>query len=384
MKRLDKATTHPPSQRVVFVETYPHVFTGAQRATLLLATELADRGWHVKVLATMAGPYVDAARTAGLEVTILEAPRALQRYGGQTRGVRAVTAALVLPWYWLRLGRWFRRADGIVHIADHRGQIIAGPAARLARLPVVWHVHSLSTNRVLNRLCSRLADRVVVPSRTAVDRMPALESRRAVAVVPYALPPAALAPAAGSCPRVPTLVTVGRLHPDKGIDVLLRAVALLRPAVPDVRVIVAGGPQRGVERHHDELVALRRDLGLDAVVELPGHVERVAHLLASASVYVQPSRERTELQPIAILEAMAAGVPVVATAVGAVPEQLGGGTIGTLVPPEDPAALARAIAAVLAAPAHAHEMAAQAAVSVRASATSSRMTDQIIEVYTSL
>lgn len=120
----------------------------------------------------------------------------------------------------------------------------------------------------------------------------------------------------------------GRLSPEKGVDVLLGAAAKA-----GVTVVVAGdGPTRG------ELAAAYPD------VRFTGHVNRdeVAELLRGARAAVVPSVS-LENSPLGVLEAMAAGVPVVASAVGGVPELLNDGVEGLLVPPRDTDALAQAL-----------------------------------------
>lgn len=131
---------------------------------------------------------------------------------------------------------------------------------------------------------------------------------------------------------------VGRLSSEKGADVLLRALALLpRERYPDLKLVVVGdGPQR------PELEQLIRSLGVEDRVEMMGTRHDVPEILATLDIFALPSRR--EGLPLALLEAMAAGLPVVASAVGGVPEAINRAELGLLVPPEDPAALSRALA----------------------------------------
>jgi glycosyltransferase involved in cell wall biosynthesis len=370
--------------RVVFFDAYPRAFSGAQRATLLLMRGLRERGWTTALATPGEGPYVDAARAAGFSVSVLDVPAALSIYGRQTTGLRVPAAAASAPGTWGRLARWLRGRADIAHVADHRGQLLFGPAARLARVPVVWHVHGLDGNRWLNVVCSALAARIVVPSLTVAETLPGLRRGRSLVVVPYALPAEALARPDRRPPAEPVVVTVGRLHPDKGIDVLLRAMVRLRELVPAATAVVVGPPQAGVEAHEGELVDLRHRLGLDGAVELAGLVADPQHLMLQATVYAQPSRERTELQPIAVLEAMAVGLPVVATTVGGVAEMLGHGRFGLLVPPDDPEALAGALARILDDPDLARRLGRAGQAHVREACSAERVLDQVEQVYSSL
>ncbi len=150
----------------------------------------------------------------------------------------------------------------------------------------------------------------------------------------------------------PLIVAVGELIPRKGYDVLLEAlVRLRRTGHPKTCLAIVGdGAARG------ELEGMAARLGLAGAVRMTGHLGRedLRRLLHRAGVFAMASRQ--EGMPLALLEAMAAGLPVVATRVGAIPEVVTP-ACGRLVPVDDPAALAAALAAVLSAPDEARAMA---------------------------
>jgi glycosyltransferase involved in cell wall biosynthesis len=164
---------------------------------------------------------------------------------------------------------------------------------------------------------------VVVPN--AVSAPPELPSRRHAAPGPL------------------TIACVANLIAYKGHADLLAAAALLREAGhADWRLLLIGeGPERAA------LEAQVEELGLGAHVELRGTCTDVPAVLAEADLSVLPSL--TEGMPNAVLESMAAGVPVVATAVGSVPELLGDG-VGALVAPGDRAGLAAALGEMIGSP----------------------------------
>lgn len=131
-------------------------------------------------------------------------------------------------------------------------------------------------------------------------------------------------------------LAVGRLHHMKGFGDLLAAVALVHRSRPDLRFVIAGdGPLRG------ELERQIARLRLDTTVVLAGWRDDVPALLARSSVFVFPSH--LEGLPGAVIEAMAAEVPVVATSVGGLPELIDDGGTGWLVPPSTPEDVAAAI-----------------------------------------
>src|SRR5262249_46104027 len=139
----------------------------------------------------------------------------------------------------------------------------------------------------------------------------------------------------------PTVLNVARMtYPVKGHDDLLRAVAVVRRAVPALRVFLVGdGPREAALRR------LTTDLELDGVVRFVGRRDDVPALLVRADLVCHPSR--MEGLPNAVMEAMAAARPIVATAVGGTPELIQDGVHGVLVPAESPDDLARGILALL-------------------------------------
>jgi len=137
-------------------------------------------------------------------------------------------------------------------------------------------------------------------------------------------------------------VTVARLRPPKDVMTLVRAIALLPPG--SARATVVGdGPERA------DLAEEVRRLGVEGAVDLVGEREDVADLLAAADVFALPTL--SEGLPMSVLEAMAAGLPVVAAAAGGVPELVEDGQTGILVPPGRPDALAAALGRLAADPA---------------------------------
>ena len=137
------------------------------------------------------------------------------------------------------------------------------------------------------------------------------------------------------------LLFVGRLHPQKGVDTLLRAFALLRPRLPRPAVlrIVGDGPRR------DQLRALAVDLGVDAHVEFAGQRDDVGPYLDAADVFVLPSR--AEGLSNALLEAMAAGIPPVVSDVAGNRDGVRDGHSGLTAAVDDPPALAAALQRLL-------------------------------------
>jgi glycosyltransferase involved in cell wall biosynthesis len=159
---------------------------------------------------------------------------------------------------------------------------------------------------------------------------------------------------------------VANLRPEKGHDVLIDAARLVNDRYSGVHfTIVGGGPERA------RLLRHTNDHCLGGIVTFVGHQEDVASALAAADVFVLPSR--SESFPNALLEAMAAGVPVVASAVGGVLELVEHGRTGTLVPAGNAGALADSLCGLIAEPARGIAMAGAARAHVAATYSFDRM-----------
>ena len=141
----------------------------------------------------------------------------------------------------------------------------------------------------------------------------------------------------------PRVVAAGRLHPKKGFDVLIAALAILRDQGQGFDCEIAG---EGDERA--KLEGLIAEHGLEGRVRLVGWRADVSAFLATGDVFAFPSYQ--EGFPLVLLEAMAVGLPVASSAIPGPVEMIEEGVDGVLVPPGDPAALAAALAAVIAAP----------------------------------
>jgi glycosyltransferase involved in cell wall biosynthesis len=202
------------------------------------------------------------------------------------------------------------------------------------------------TRRFAKRILSRRVRAHVAVGKGAAHEVERLAGLRPGSLgvvyngVPDATPQAAERFSAG-----PTIGTTARLEQQKGVDVLLRALPLL----PDVTAVVAGD---GSERR--QLRELARSLGVSERVVWLGWCDEPRRHLGALDVFVLPSR--SEGFPLAIVEAMLAGLPVVASDVGSVREAVLDGHTGVLVPPDDVEALARALRELLDDPAGRREL----------------------------
>jgi glycosyltransferase involved in cell wall biosynthesis len=246
----------------------------------------------------------------------------------------------------LLLGRLVRgvRAD-VVHTHLVHADLYGGLAAKLRGARLVSTKHNDDPFRTgpfrhVERALTRATDRVVAITdalrRFTIEQVGVPAAK--VETIHYGLDDLPFAWGENPPDNVPcdarVVLSVARLAEQKGVDVAVRAL----PSLPDdvVLVVLGEGPQRGA------LERLARELGVDGRVFLLGRVPDVAAWLQRADAYVQPSR--WEGFGLGVLEAMLASLPVVASNVSSLPELVAGSETGILVPPDDPDALASAIA----------------------------------------
>jgi glycosyltransferase involved in cell wall biosynthesis len=280
-----------------------------------------------------------------------------------------------------RFSRWCaERRIALVHTAQLYPNIFGLPAARAAGIPVrIANRRNLGAGgrpwlRAFERTALRLAHVVVANSNAAAAclRTEGLPSDR-IAVVRNGIDADAFAsPRRVAHPR--RVIVVGNLRAGKGHDVLLRAVPLVLARHPDATFHVVGDGPLGTE-----VRALADTSGISAAVTFHGHQEDVRARLADADIFVLPSL--SESSPNALLEAMAAGIAVVASNVGGVPEIVDDGRTGLLAPPADPAALADRIVQLMDAPDVRHRLAAAAQAHVASRHSFEEMVRQFDGLY---
>lgn len=313
---------------------------GTEKQVVLLAEGLKRRGVDVTVVVlTGPGPREEALRDARVPVVHinLEQP-------GDWRAVPLLLGAMG------RLTAFLRRyRPDVVHAFLFHSYVMAAPAARLARIPVLVagrrslddFKRGMRVALWIERIATRLTDLLVANAGAVAEcvrvgeRVPADK----ITVIYNGLPSTAFEAAEPAVLQTshPVVLCVANLKEHKGHEHLLAAAALMRERGVLCTLVLAGdGPLRAdLQRQADEL-------GLD--VRILGARTDVDRLMARADVVTLPSM--TEGMSNAVMEGMAAGRPVVATAVGGIPELLADGR-GLLVPPGDPDSLATALASVL-------------------------------------
>jgi len=354
---------------------------GAERFLVELCRALPSDRYQV-IVSTVSGdgPRANDLCQAGIEVFSLQA-----------RSNWELTAVF-------RLARFMRRRGvDIVHTHLFVGGVFGRLAALLAGVPITITTEQNAyapghlpprSQIVADALLARFTDRLVAVSQGARDYLVQVErvSPAKIRVVPNAIPwPEPVCPAdveaarrdLGAGGRSPLLGTVARLTVQKGLSYLLQALSTLRARFPGIYCVIVGdGPLRS------DLESLAVRLGLEDHVRFCGLRRDVPAILQSLDLFVLPSL--FEGLPVALLEAMAAGRPVVATRVAGSSEVIEDGVNGRLVPPADAAALAEAMAELLDDPEQAQALARRGQEIVRQRYTIDRVTEAYERLYEEL
>ena len=282
-----------------------------------------------------------------------------------------------------RFARWCRRERiAIVQTCDFYSNVFGLPGAFLGGVGVrIGSRRELNPDKTaaqirLQRLAYRCATRVVANSPSAA-RMLSDEGvpQAHVSVIPNGLDGALFSDRTVRGP-IRRVVTVANLRPEKSHETLIVAASLLAQSCPELRYRIVGD---GSRRH--ELEALARIKGVDRIVEFAGHRDDVPAVLAASDLFVLPSR--SEAFPNGVIEAMAAGLPGVASAVGGLRDLIDPGRTGILVPAEDPQLLAAALKGLYEDPERAWEIGAAARAEVLARYSFERMIGAFADLYRS-
>jgi len=356
---------------------------GAEKVILALSNQLLKCG-HRSKIATIVSPADDgdplgsAAKNIGLSHVQFFAKDGFR------------------PGLIRRLLEYVRLSNvDVVHCHGYRADILLGCLPRRKRpCPFVTTLHGWTAGTLwskmgiyeaLDRRCAARMNAVVAVSELIESAMAplvpgdrlfrisnALDSGRGTSRAIRAMKAAGSPRHHGS--ETLRLLYVGRLSREKGVDVLIGAVCSARRGGVSLHLDIAGdGPEL------ESLMTMAQKSGVSSSVTFHGYVSDISGLFQAASALVIPSR--SEGLPIVLLEAMAAGVPVIATRVGQIPEVLADADLGLLVVPESPDAIASAIAEVSAFPDRIVEMATRAKQHVEKHFSVEAMANSYVAVY---
>lgn len=365
----------------VYKDYYP-VLGGIENHVKVLAEAQAQAGHHVIVLVTALGPRTTIEDIGGVRVI----------KAGRFATVASTPLSLSLPIILARL----RPDITHLHFPYPLGEAAQTLLGRSRRTVITYHsdiVRQQDLLRLYRPLLWRVlakADRIIATSPNYVATSPYLQRfADKCVIIPLGVDvdrfqqadPAQVAATRTKGRQRPILLFVGRLRYYKGLDDLLRAMALLRDSrehLTATLLICGSGPMESAWR------ALAHELGIAENVHFLGDVpdEALPALYHAADLYVLPANSRAEAFGVALLEAMAAGLPVISTEVSTGTSYVNiHGETGLIVPPRDPERLAQAIATLLNDPALRQRLGAQAQARVRAEFSQTAMIERVLDLY---
>jgi glycosyltransferase involved in cell wall biosynthesis len=307
---------------------------GAERHVIHLGRALTDRGHSVTVACSVGGHFQAVGERAGMKVVPLCGKLAKRRFGA------------AFAW---RVRRLVLHEDpDLVHGHLYSGGLAAAFATAGTGIPLVLTEQTEAPwrrrrQRLASAMAYRRAAKIIGVSKTITA---AIERDFGIAPEKLSCIPNGVRLEQGPTSRpcgVPVIGLVARLTPEKDVGCFLNAAARVAERFPTAKFRIAGdGPLR------PEVERLASDLGLGKRVSFLGVLDEMRPFFES--VHVLAVTSVAEGTPLAIVEAMGASVPIVATRVGGIPEQVTDGHNGYLVEPRDPCALAERIGSILADP----------------------------------
>ena len=305
------------------------VITGA-----LLAKALEASGeWKTLSVCNSAGPTLDYHRTIGIEAVPLMASQGLSYTPNPNDGnrLRRIAKRILL----FRAARRFLKSasPSIIHVHDESSALAWGLAARAKQIPLVWQVHQQLPQRWIDWLLRRLAAHIVFVAANNQRRFDGIELP-ASSVIYNGVDLAQFYPASRKTEGPVTIGFISNLVDRKRPSWLVRAAGQLAREGLNIKVLLAGNDFSGGAKAK-ELQALADREGITGRYHYIGPRSDVPDVLRALDILVLPSERDKEAFPRIVVEAMACGVPVLATAVAGVPEAVVDGETGSLVDPDD-------------------------------------------------
>ena len=351
--------------RIAFCHFTADLCGGADFCLLHLVTHLPRERFLPSMILKTGDPMAERYRSAGIEVieTHLVPPRRALEIGKLARYFGSFVPSVICV-----AGAVRRLRADVVHV-NTLYNLQGAFAARLAGRPLVWHIREMGADsrlaRVMLRCVALLATRAVPMSQAIASTLHGCDSRvrmiydgidlsrfESIAGVETVRAEFGLA---GDGALV---TTVGRIEPWKGQHILVEAVPEILKEHPNARILIVGGLAVNKPEYERGLRTRCAELGVSGRVIFTGIRSDIPRILAASNVLVLPSAT-PEPFGLTVVEAMAAGCPVVATAAGGPLESVVDGVTGWLVPPNDPQAMAQKIRRALDHPEEARAMGAR-------------------------
>lgn len=324
---------------ILYIDSSQGIYGGGQISLLELLKNIDRTKFRPVVILSEAGKLQKEIEQIDLDCKIISMPSIT---------LFNIFSCIVAIW---KLGLFMRKRQiTLVHTNTSRATIYAGLASLISRIPVVWHIRIPHSDGLLDRFLASRSSHLITVSQAVKRRFNWLREGK-IRVIYNGVDTKRFSPG-------PTyndlrrklnlndenivIATVGRLSHEKGLEFLISALEGIVEKYPQTKVLIVGN---GNEEYHLSLQAKAKNLGLSSNVIFAGFREDIPEILRCVDVFCLPSL--TEGFNRTLLEAMACGLPVVATSVGGNVELVQNSLPGLLVPPNNSSALAAAIVELL-------------------------------------
>ena len=336
---MGEATEGLVMHRILYIDSGKGIFGGGQISLLELLAHIDTTKFLPLVIVSEEGKLKKEVKKLGIECMLLPMPR-----------FKWLNPFPLFAGFW-RIFNFVRQQKiKLIHSNTSRAALYAGPMAKILGIPLIWHVRVPPPDKLLDRFLVLFSSRIIVVSRIVKRRFEWFKKNR-VEIIYNGVDTQRFSPGKAQDDVRKKLHinsedivigAVGRLSPEKGLEYLISAIREVANAYPRTKVLLVGD---GDEKYRLSLQEKVKDLELSPHIFFVGFHEDVPQILRCLDIFSLPSL--TEGFNRSLLEAMACGLPVVATAVGGNVEIVQDGVNGLLVPPSNPGALAGAITELL-------------------------------------
>lgn len=351
-------------KNIVFFD-HTSKISGGEIALFNLVTTLNKNKYKPIVVVCSDGPLVENLRSANIETHILPLEDSVLETRKDSLGVSSLLQlqkALLTFNYSLKLAGFFRKLNAdLVHANSLKSDLIGGLAAKLAGVPIIWHIRDRIADdylpgkvvKVFRSLCTCVPTHVITISQATRDTLPDAQNpggkfNRKLTIVHDGVAPSAIRTSErqwNSNDQV-RIGIIGRLSPWKGQHIFLKAAAEVHKAFPNAVFQIVGSALFGEKDYEEELHQITHSLNLEQCVQFLGFRENILDVIECMDIIVHASTTGEPFGQV-VVEGMASQKPVIATKGGGVLEIIEDGQSGVLVPMNDENSMAEALKELL-------------------------------------
>lgn len=334
--------TPAPLKNVLMLHSVSDIY-GASRILLITATMLLEMNYNVHVVISEQGPLSEQLRLAGVRVSIIRLGILRKKYFNL---FGLANRAWVLSIAYVKLRRLVKaEAVGVIY-SNTAMVLVGGFLAKATGIKHLWHIHEITEKpkffaRFLGWAINRNSDRAVTVSAEVSNHWGQYVQPEKLVTIhngldysPYVNAESTLKASLGITDSQVLVGMVGRVNSWKGHRYFVDLAAIITERFTNVKFVMVGDAYKGEEHLVDELIGYVSDKGLSDHISYLGFRADIPNVLKGLDVFVLPSILPDPL-PTTVLEAMACGIPVVATRHGGAKEMVDDGVTGMLIPWDD-------------------------------------------------